>query len=254
MADQAQGKDGGASAANIAAAMALLPACIGPPPNPMACAMMAMALMQAGKDNQHAGDAGLTSISAAPGGGFEDSDSGTSGLGSEKKKRDRGGSGLTPGQQRDLETAQDILAQNGFSLDGNGTLTGSDGSSIPSSAFGNPGGLGNFGLSQDDVENAKKAKAIADGAVNKFKSQSGDAGGGGGGGGAKAAKFEIPEFDPSLFALPKPKAAPKKKFGSQYAGYSRSLAGERIGVAGDNIFKMVDRRYKAKVRANYFLP
>ena len=39
-------------------------------------------------------------------------------------------------------------------------------------------------------------------------------------------------------------------------GLSRTIAGtsERIGVAGDNIFDMIRRRYQAKKRVRYFLP
>ena len=41
---------------------------------------------------------------------------------------------------------------------------------------------------------------------------------------------------------------------SSVAGMTRSLASDRIGVSGDNIFEMLSRRYQKKSRANAFLP
>lgn len=255
MADAAKKKDKGAQMANIAAAMALLPACMAKPPNPMACAMMAMALMQAGKDSQNAGDAGLTSFSAAPVGGFDDSEFGTSSLGSEAENV-RGGSGLTAGQERDLETAKSILAENGFSLDDNGNLSG-PGGNIPSSALANPSSLSDFGLSSDDIEGAKKALGIAKDAASKYKDIALKSGGGGGGG-SDGKSAPLPPLDfPEMgdFALKDHSNSLKKQVkGNRYAGFSRSLAGDRIGVAGDDIFNMVQRRYRAKKKARYFLP
>ena len=252
-----QSQDSGASTANMLAAAALAPACFSKPPNIAACAMMAMALMQSGANNNHHGYAGWTQDSAAPDGGWTDSDPDSyldpdkSNLGDAEGLR--GGSGLTAGQQRELNAAKDILSDNGFGIDGNGTVTSPDGTKIPASAFSNPSGLSGFGLSDSLVEDVKKAQSTAAAALKDVKLGSGEAGGGG----SKSSAFAngMDEFDPSKYAYKAGgKDSGKKPKGSQFAGFSRNLAGDRIGVAGDNIFQMVHRRYQAKNRSKYFLP
>ena len=73
-------------------------------------------------------------------------------------------------------------------------------------------------------------------------------GGGGGGGGASFTPYES-KFDMSKYL----KGLNKKRGPASVVGKTKIVAGEPIGVAGDNIFKMIQRRYEAKTRTNSFL-
>jgi hypothetical protein len=45
----------------------------------------------------------------------------------------------------------------------------------------------------------------------------------------------------------------KEKIEPSVAGMSKKFGGENIGVSGDNIFQMVNRRYKSQDERNGFL-
>lgn len=253
------GMSGAAGGANIAAAAAN--SAIGrqqssmcPEPNPMACIMALLSMLQAMANGKGKNNADATGFSATPISGFDDSNPGTPGLGDESEDS-KGGSGLTAAQQRDFKIATDILAEKGISVASNGTVTGPNGV-IPASAFSNPESLAEHGFSSDEIDGALKSKLAMDKTAQKYKNFKLAYGGGGGGGGGKAgvSQFKLPELDKSLYSFNSPFAKKKKSKGSLYAGFSRNLAGVPIGVSGDDIFKMLQRRYQAKKRANYFLP
>ena len=91
---------------------------------------------------------------------------------------------------------------------------------------------------------AKLADAKAT-AASKFKLASLDAGGDGGGGGGyvPSARAETNfVFDMGR----KTSAAPK------VSGMTKNFGGERIGVAGDDIFQMITRQYRSQDNADGF--
>lgn len=245
-ADATQGKDSGAAGLNAAMGAMLIAMCMAsqPPQIPL-CIMGAMALAQAGADRGHSGAAGATGASAYDGSGFSDSD--PTKKGKTTKKGNSGGSGLTAGEQRKLDEAMSVLGENGYKFDPNsGALTGPNGA-IPGSAFSSPSSLSEFGFSDDQISQVKTGLEKIKEMSAKYK----DVAGGGGGGSGKMPVAS--PLDLSMFAAQGAKLDGPKGDGS-LAGYSRNLAGDPIGVAGDDIFQMVHRRYRAKDRANSFLP
>jgi hypothetical protein len=120
----------------------------------------------------------------------------------------------------------------------------SKGTSYALSNFGSAEGLKSMGFSDGDISSAmNKGKDIAAKAAEKakFAALTADAGGGG----ARAAA-SIPQ-DPAVDydkLLGRNKNGKDKKEAS-VAGMSKKYGSDNIGVAGDNIFEMITRRYKA---------
>lgn len=189
---------------------------------------------------------------------FGNQNNGVAGADSERREELRRGGGLTAGQRRQIEKNLADLATQGYGFDQSTQEVVGPNVRVPVGALGSAGAMSQF-LSPDQVAAGTKAleevQKIADEySVVAMPTEEGG-GGGGAGGGKKAGSgyqpFNMDDYRNKLLA--KLNGSPQDA-----AGKTRNIAGavdgERIGVAGDNIFAMINRRYEAKSRANYFLP
>ena len=126
-----------------------------------------------------------------------------------------------------------------------GTITTPKGT-IPMSAAGSAAGLASAGFDMQGAQAAENAlermKAQAKNSPRVKSMGFANYGGGGGGGSYNAAEMKDPFAD--LFKQMNNKN--KKKVDRAVAGMSKPHHGELIGVAGDNIFQMINRRYFKK--------
>lgn len=126
------------------------------------------------------------------------------------------------------------------------------GKKVEFSSMGNADGMKSNGFSDAEVQAAqaliKAAQAKAQSQIKAIAMTAEGAGGGGGGGfnhGGGADKLG------SGFNFKMP--GEEKKRGANVSGMSKTLGTDRIGVAGDDIFEMVKRRYKARDSQNEFI-
>ena len=160
---------------------------------------------------------------------------------------------------RDVARLQGDLARSGAIISEDGkTMTTKDGRKFDLSkgADGSMEGLMGMGLSAGEAQNAmdagKKYSAAANAKYGAMIAKMGADGGGGGGSAGRA-----PADDGSggagrngfAWGDPRNKARAKAKL----AGLTRKLGDDTIGVAGDDIFEMVTRRYKARDQSGNFL-
>jgi hypothetical protein len=151
------------------------------------------------------------------------------------------------------------MAANGIAVSADGqTLTMPNGSTVPTSSLGSASGAAAAGLSGADIAAGQNALAqgqalvnskIASGALSaegggggggKGSGSGGDDGSGGGAGGAGMAG--------------NPFANKNGKNGkASVSGMSKKLGNDNIGVAGDDIFEMITRRYQDRDKHNNFL-
>ena len=237
------------------------------PKSGVACAMGAMALGQVAQSLANSGSAGNTAFDATNipgfdfGGGsiptsdfpsFDESGNPTGPLDLKSPKAQQllRESGLTAGQVRDIVAAQSTLDESGFSFDPtSGSVTGPGFSASAASL--NAGGLEASGLSAEEIQGLNAAtKKIR----SKFNVAAVKAGGGGGGGRRFGRGNQDGSSVPDLNFGFQNVNAKRADFKGKVEGLTRNLAGERIGVAGDNIFKMMSRRYQVKAKAKHFLP
>ncbi len=158
---------------------------------------------------------------------------------------------------RDLAQVRNSLEKSGVKMSPDGkSMTTPDGRTFDMSK-----GAGNseqdlmaMGFSQSEAAAAlADSRAIGKKVDEKFKQMSQLAGAGGGGGGRAVAAAEgggdpFAGFDP--FA--RERAARNRKK-AKVSGLTKKLGSDNIGVAGDDIFEMVTRRYKARDEQNAFL-
>jgi hypothetical protein len=140
-----------------------------------------------------------------------------------------------------------------------GTVTLPNGKSFNVSDAIKSGNMGNTGLSASDFKAGlasavKDAKAQADAAAGTDGQDSATAGAvlpGSGPAAGKAAKaFTIPGMPTDPAAL---KAAAKPRAAASVEGASKLFNGVPIGVAQDNLFGLVNRRYASEVTQEKFL-
>lgn len=157
----------------------------------------------------------------------------------------------------------DSLEAKGVSLSADGkTVTLPDGSTVSTSALSTPGGLAESGFSDSSIAAANAAiKAANKTNVNdELKRLMGTAGAYAGGGGRRAgtkgervARANGPDMNALLNGLMNKNKASAKRGPTSFEGVSKSLSnGEKIGVAADNLFEMVHRKYQKK--QNTFAP
>lgn len=171
--------------------------------------------------------------------------------------------GLPPGTTsqtiaRDIARIRSELDKSGVKMSPDGkTMTTPDGRSFDLSKGG--GGsmqdLMAMGLSQSEAASAMAAgKNYAKKMDEKFKQMAQLPGSGGGGSGGRAVAAEGGGGDP--FAGFDPFArerAARNRGKTKVSGLTKKLGSDTIGVAGDDIFEMVTRRYKARDEQNAFL-
>jgi hypothetical protein len=209
------------------------------PKNPMACVMAALAAAQAGllgAEAASAGDSQAALQGAAP-------TYPTAALAMPTPVV-----GSTAGEASQLANgALATLAAQGVTLNPDGSVTLADGTTVPASAAGDTAAQSAAGFSAAQIAAGQASLADAQ-AQAKAKSKSilaslsADGGGGAGRGGSGGASVAIDFGKLKKAARAKP----------SLAGMSKNLGGDKIGVAGDNIFEMVTRRYKARDADNNF--
>ena len=156
--------------------------------------------------------------------------------------------------QAGINGLKSTLGKAGVTVGSNGqTFTLPDGKTVQANASG-AAGLAAAGFSQGQIE---AGMALSKTLQEKFKDQIKAvqmAGADGGGGGGLASRGPASE-DGGGFGLkgrmPWDKTGRNKK--ASVSGMSKKLGDDNIGVAGDNIFDMVTRRYKSKDAQNAFL-
>lgn len=173
-----------------------------------------------------------------------------------------GGSGIsytgTPEWQAAQEQIANLEAQ-GYKFDRtNGTVTTPDGKKLSSSTFASNASMASAGLTPLEINasNAAKAKMNADIAA-KLKGADGSMYDGDlGGGGAGSATASATSADGGL--APGSLGKNNSNLGinrdpAQVAGMAKNFNGEPIGVAGDGIFSMMNKRYGVKQQGGSFL-
>lgn len=152
------------------------------------------------------------------------------------------------------------LAKAGYKLSADGkSVTGPNGKKTPTSAFSSPEAMQAAGFGMDDISamNATMAgldKKISDKLRAVQMSAEGSGGGGGGlGGGYGSGGGGGDGSGLGRGGFPWDKEGKGKGDGRGVAGMMKKLGDDNIGVAADNIFEMVQRRYKARDEANNFL-
>lgn len=213
--------------------------------------MAALAFMQAGHDSNMAGLSDMTYDATTPetdlpGGGTGQDPTSPTGSGT-----GGGDTGFTDEVKKNL----DKLASKGVTVDSkNGTVTTTDGSTMPASAFSSPGAMAAAGMSDATIKAAQDALAGA-GGVEGMQASVGSMGVDGGGGGYSGAAGGSSEYQGSSLAdyfnsLNKKKGDKDRLI----AGKSLTYGKDPIGVKVDDIFMMVHRRYQKKRQVKtYFL-
>lgn len=244
-ASDASGSQSAAQMASQMMAMALMPQCMASPPNPMACTMMAQALAQAA--SLGAGSKGASDAAAAMSAG---SGSGIPTAGAAAEPTYGGGIDGATGSL-DQTAARSGLAKLGYSLSPDATqLTTPDGKTVSTAGLGSMSGAMAAGFSAGDASAALAKVAETQGKIaSKFKvgplEGGGEGGGGSGFGGSGRGADSNVVYNMGAFGRRRPAAA-------NVSGMTKNFGGERIGVAGDDIFQMITRRYRSQDQANGF--
>ncbi|CAN5724612.1 hypothetical protein BH10BDE1_BH10BDE1_29680 [soil metagenome] len=160
---------------------------------------------------------------------------------------------------RDVARLQGDLARSGAIISADGkTMTTKDGRKFDLSkgADGSMEGLMGMGLSAGEAQKAIDAGNKYSAAANaKYSAMIAKMGADGGGGGGSAGRGPADDGSGGAgrngFAWGDPRNKARAK--ANLAGLTRKLGDDTIGVAGDDIFEMVTRRYKARDQNGNFL-
>lgn len=160
---------------------------------------------------------------------------------------------------RQAEIIRDQLQEQGYSIDRNGKVKTPSGRTIDPKSLSSASSAAEAGIGASEYSDflalSEKAQAAAKKRADQLKNLldtdiNGDGGGGGGGKGAAVASNGNRNNDFwKKFLLDK--KAKAKDAGIE--GLSKEFNGEPIGVAGDNIFEMITRRYDAKETQGTFV-
>lgn len=222
-------------AAMIAAGMAQQP------PNMPLIMMGMMALMQGAQDSSDAGksaDSYQASLYGTPNSTNQPP----------SPTPDSGNALSSPLAEKGLSELQNA----GYTMNPDGSFTGPDGKKIIGNDFSTASAMQSAGFdpksSADAAAYLAKVNAETGGGGAHAVSMGVDGEGGGGGGGTQSGG----DSDGS-FAYKNPWLLSKADKRKLVQGKSVNLAGEPIGVRGDNLFDMVHRAYERKVKADNFI-
>lgn len=179
------------------------------------------------------------------------------------------GGGLTEGDKArigELLRQENELKKAGFKIDHeNGTITTPDGKTFNTASFSSPGAMAAAGFKQNQINDAMKGYAEAMKAGEKeyrrILAQE-EAGGGaldsdggmaGGAGSAAGGAAGGDKFDMGAYLRKMNGADGAAGEGRGVAGLQKKIGNESIGVAGDNIFQMVSRKYQHEQHQGNFL-
>jgi hypothetical protein len=150
---------------------------------------------------------------------------------------------------RESQAGLDQLAKKGYKFDpGSGSVTTPSGKKVSGDSMANAGAMAAAGLSKEEIAETmdilKKANAAGSSMGLSF----------GGGGGSRVAAgandgSALPDFGALMRGLDGKKRGP-----ASLDGMKKYIGSEPIGVAVDNIFEMVSRRYKSQAGQGAFLP
>jgi hypothetical protein len=168
--------------------------------------------------------------------------------------------GTSSGGTSVMADAQKIMAEmseKGYKVSPDGkTMTFPDGRSVATSAITDEGALSSAGFSESDIQAGRATLAAGVSKANdKMRAvQMTAEGGGGGGGGSGRSVADDGSGGPGKghggnFNFGQ-KKDPKKP---NLSGMSKNFGSDKIGVAGDDIFEMITRRYKARDAADNFI-
>lgn len=168
------------------------------------------------------------------------------------------GSTIPQAVARDIAQAKNALDKSGVKISPDGkTMTTPDGRTFDlARGAGSTDDLLAMGLTQGEAAQAMAdGRAIAKKANEKYKQMAQLPGaGGGGGGGGRAVAAESGGGDPFAGFDPFARERAARNRGKvKVSGLTKKLGSDTIGVAGDDIFEMVTRRYKARDEQNSFL-
>jgi hypothetical protein len=245
----------------------------------MSCAMAAMSLSQATAllgSSSGAGDSGAanstynggspwtdtkydkTTDDSCPtclntGGGSKNVDNTVGNIDGKTNANLNGGS--TVGQiMSDYKKLANNLKAAGVSISPDGkTVNLPGGKTVPTSSFGSDSAMKSAGISDADLSAARSLATKTQSQLTAKLVSKMDADGAGGGGGGGYGSGGSGRDGKGNFDLKMPGMNVKKDRGANVSGMSKALGNDRIGVAGDNIFEMINRRYKSRDDANAFL-
>ncbi|MES2769434.1 MAG: hypothetical protein V4596_09840 [Bdellovibrionota bacterium] len=136
------------------------------------------------------------------------------------------------------------LANQGYTYDANTNSVNTPNGSVSSSSLGSDAGLKSLGLSDAEIRDARALAADALKEASKYADMGGDFGGGGG---RKTKAGPGYGSDDKAFDMNKYLAGLMNKGDARgVAGLEKKYGSDQIGVAQDNIFNMIHRRYEAK--------
>lgn len=258
--------------AAVAAATVLKKPCMSAFSSAWACPLMAVAIVQVGASLLSSKGSGA-SKDALSGGGISTGSNGSSTLpttlgqagGGGANDGTYGGNVKLAGEAGQIAAAADKLANEmkgtGYSVSPDGSkVTGPNGKPVPTSAFSSPQAMKDAGFSDSQISDMQSTMEAATAAANdQFKKMasnlSNDASGGGKGGGSGSSENGGSGggyggdygFDASKML------GKNSKLKNSVAGMSKKLGDDNIGVAGDNIFEMISRRYQTRDKQNNFI-
>jgi hypothetical protein len=271
--------------AAVASATVLKTPCMNAFSSAWACPLMALAIGQIASSLGGAGKAGSSKdnfrdLGNVVGGGAGAGGAGAGGagdpaaLGLDQSGAGGGNGGLGDKNQSSLLGSQiDSLSQaadklandlkkSGYTVSADGkTVTYPNGKKVSTSTFGSPAAMSAAGFSDSqisDMQNAlDQANKAADAKFKSIASLTNDVGGGGGGAGSSGGGGGDTASGGDYggggaFKDPFGKNG-KGRAGAGVAGMSKKLGDDNIGVAGDDIFQMITRRYQARDKADNFI-
>lgn len=232
-----QSSQSGGAGANAAAAAALMAACMAPCPKCLIplCIMSMLAAKQAGHDS------GAAAQSANTDGLSDDLKNNLS------SNYNQGNASYANGN---LKKVQNFLKEKGVTVTKAG-VTMPDGSFTPMSAFNSPSAMLNAGIDPDSVDEAKKILTEVNSNHSKLKDQNLEVSTSGGGATAPYPTEEVSD-DTANLQTANPFDLTEQQRRDLLNKKTVMLDGEPIGVAGNDIFVMINQAYEKKTKGNQF--
>jgi len=173
-------------------------------------------------------------------------------------------SGLPPGTSlKDYQKGLSAFASGNspFKVNPDGSITAKNGKTYTADNFKDAASMAAAGMSPSDINLASNMmKGMGSGSLDPKKDLAGMANGSGFGSGfgddaasRAAAAAAVNGTNGSLGKDKEDADAAKKRAIASAEGLSKDFNGELIGVSGDDIFKMMNRRYKLKTAQDSFL-
>jgi hypothetical protein len=168
--------------------------------------------------------------------------------------------GASSGGSSVMADAKKIMAEmseKGYKVSPDGSkVTLPNGNSIASSAITDEGALSSAGFSEGDIQTGRAALATALAKANERAraiQMVPEGGGGGGGGGGRSLADDGSGGRGKGYGAGFNFGKKNDRNKPNLSGMSKNFGSDKIGVAGDDIFEMITRRYKARDAADNFI-